>query len=284
MKLNVIKINPVENMTVFVMDRIESSTHMQVANKLMAYNNLHGEQVGFVEEPVTARGKSLNTLRLQMMGGEFCGNATRSLAALMVHKNLPGVNKADGFYNVVLEASGSDDLITCTVRKTDVENSYFSRIQMPLPYRITNSNLEFHNREINYTRVDFQGITHFILESMDIEDKDSFFERIKSRVENEELDAIGIMFYDSKISFLNPLVYVRATDSLYWERSCASGTSALGVALALSRNSDLHEYIRQPGGQLEVMVKLKDNKVKSIYLDGNVKIVMEGIAYIDDQF
>ncbi|TJX14291.1 diaminopimelate epimerase [Tissierella creatinini] len=283
MKLNVIKVNPVDNMTIFVMDRLEPSNHIKIANKLMEYGNVHGEQVGFIEEPITAKGKSLNTLRLQMMGGEFCGNATRSLAALIVHLNLPMVNKTEDLYNVILEVSGINELLECTVRKTEIENSYFSKVQMPLPKSVVNSAFQFYNKMISYIRVDFPGITHFIVESKDIKDKEGFFKAIKDYTDQEELDAIGIMFYDSITSFLTPLVYVRSTDSLYWERSCASGTSALGVALALRRNSSLHEYIKQPGGELEVVVKLENDKVNSLYLDGSVKIVFEGIAYIDDK-
>ena len=95
MKLNFVKVNPVENMTIFVMDQVDSSHHMAVANRLMDYSNIHGEQVGFIENPRSLKAKSLNTLRLQMMGGEFCGNATRSLAALMVHLKLPSISKVD---------------------------------------------------------------------------------------------------------------------------------------------------------------------------------------------
>lgn len=280
MKLKVIKVNPVENMTIFVMDKVERSLHMNVANKLMEYGNLYGEQVGFIEEPTTAKAKSLNTLRLQMMGGEFCGNATRSLAALMVHLNLPGITKSDDKYDLALEVSGSDELLNCQVRTTENEHSYFSRVEMPLPEKISNSNIMFNNTLVDFIRVDFPGITHFIVETSLIEDKESFFQEMKAKTESDNLDAFGIMFYDTKTSFLTPLVYVKATDSKFWERSCGSGTTALGVALAFKKNTDLHEYIKQPGGELEVIVKLHDGKVKSLHLDGEVKIVSEGIAFI----
>lgn len=284
MKLNIIKVNPVENMTIFVMDKVDRSIHMNVANKLMEYSNVHGEQVAFIENPLTPEGKSINTLRLQMMGGEFCGNATRSLAALMVHLNLAGINKSEDLYNIILEASGIDDLINCQVRKTVNSTRYFSRVEMPLPKRVINDKMIYENTEISYSRVDFPGITHFIVENKDIEDKENFFKMVKSKTQKEDLDAFGIMFYDSDSSFLTPLVYVKATDSLFWERSCASGTCALGVALALKDNSDLHEHVKQPGGELEVIVIIIDNKVKSLFLDGSVEIVLEGVAYIDNQF
>jgi len=270
----------VENMTIFVMDLVDSSQHKIIANKLMDYNSLHGEQVGFIESPRTTKGRSLNTLRLQMMGGEFCGNATRSLAALMVHLKIDSVLKDDGVYNIMLEVSGSDELVYCQVRATDKENVYFSRVQMPLATRSSKTNILFNGGLVDMTRVDFPGITHFIVEDNDVNNKEEFFETIKKKMDKGQYDAFGIMFYNSETGFLKPLVYVRATDSKYWERSCASGTSALGVALALERSKNIEESVEQPGGKLNVSVSLEDGKVANLYLDGQVEIVSEGIVYL----
>jgi len=283
MKLNFVKVNPVENMTIFVMDPVDSSHHMDVANKLMDYSNIHGEQVGFVESPRSLKGKSLNTLRLQMMGGEFCGNATRSLAALMVHLNSSSVSKHDDTYDVSLEVSGSEGLLNCSVRATDKENVYISKVIMPLPTRISNTGINFEDKRIDLVRVDFPGITHFIVESNEIIDKEEFFKTIKRNLDKEDYDAFGIMFYDTEESFLTPLVYVKSTDSKYWERSCGSGTSALGVALAKNKNISINEYVKQPGGELEVTVTINEGKILELSLDGKVEIIAEGIVFIDDQ-
>jgi len=71
---NVIIANPAGNITAFVLDNnIEKKDYIYVANKLMEIAELEIEQVGFVKEP-----KLGGELRLEMMGGEFCGNATRS--------------------------------------------------------------------------------------------------------------------------------------------------------------------------------------------------------------
>lgn len=283
MKLTFAKVNPVENMTIFVLDPVDSFNHMNIANKLMDYNSLHGEQVGFVEEPRSLKGKSLNTLRLQMMGGEFCGNASRSLAAYMVYKNHPSIIKSDNHYNVIIEASGSSELLNCEVKSTDKDNIYYSKIKMPTPERVINIDINFEQRQIKLSRVDFSGITHFIVDSNEIEDKESFFLELKKYMHNEEYDAFGIMFYDFKLENLNPLVYVKATDSLYWERSCASGTSALGVALAKEKGDSIERFIRQPGGELRVIVNIDEKNIYEVFLDGEVEIVAEGTVYLNDQ-
>ncbi|WFA10219.1 diaminopimelate epimerase [Tissierella sp. Yu-01] len=283
MKLNYVKVNPVENMTIFVMDQVDSSQHMIMANKLMDYNCIHGEQVGFVENPRTMKGKSLNTLRLQMMGGEFCGNATRSLAALMVHLKVDSITKNDDIYNVILEVSGYDELLSCQVRETDEESVFYSKVKMPLPHRISKTNISFEGTLIDLNRIDFPGITHFIVDENEVNEKEKFFEVIKDKMEKEDYDAFGLMFYNYEDRFLKPLVYVRATDSKYWERSCASGTSALGVALALNKNISIEEKVKQPGGELEVSITLENGKITELYLDGKVDIVSEGVVYLEGQ-
>jgi len=283
MRLNFVKVNPVENMTIFVLDQVDSAHHITVANRLMDYSNIHGEQVGFVENPRSLKGKSLNTLRLQMMGGEFCGNATRSLAALMVHLKSQPIEGDNGIYNVLLEVSGSDDLINCQVRATSKNNFYLSKVNMPLPQRISNTVITFEDNKIKTTRVDFPGISHFIVEANEVDDKDEFLHTIKRNMSKEDYNAFGIMFYDSINRYLTPIVYVRATDSLYWERSCASGTCALGVVMAKNANDNINKKIKQPGGELEVSVTMNNENILEIFLDGSVEIIAEGIVYIDDQ-
>lgn len=281
MKLKFIKVNPVENMTIFVKDYVPREKHLTIANILMDYNNINGEQVGFIEEPMSIKGKSLNTLRLQMMGGEFCGNATRSLAAYMVYANHPSINKRDDEkHSVILEVSGSQELLNCIVTKTDKGNILNSRITMPLPERVTTISVNL----VAVTRVDFQGISHFIVDSAEVEDKDEFYNHIKRYMDKEDYDAFGIMYYDNDEEFMEPLVYVRMTNTRFWERSCASGTSAFGIAKAVKTKENTNMKVKQPGGILEVEVRLEDGEVKEVSLDGRVEIVAEGIVNIDAGF
>lgn len=284
MKLNYVKMNPVENMTIFIMDKVPRASHMKIANRLMDYNNLHGEQVGFIEEPTSEEGKAINTLRLQMMGGEFCGNATRSLAALAVHNNLIEVEKKGNKREIYLEVSGMDGLIQCTVESTERENVYYSSVEMPLPTNISDIVMNYNDEDIPLTRVDFPGITHFIVDGSKVDDGEKFFLIVKNQMEKEVFDAFGIMFYDFGTRFLTPLVYVRSTDSKYWERSCGSGTCALGAALAFKENKSIKEEVSQPGGKLEVNILADDSgKMIAVTLNGEVEIVSEGTVYMEDQ-
>ncbi len=275
MKVHFIKVNPVENMTIFVMDQVPRSQHKTLAKKLMNYNNLHGEQVGFIE-----RGRDEESpIRLQMMGGEFCGNATRSLAAFMVHSSYPGIQEKDGRYLVDLETSGMGEKVECQVLKKD-ENKYLSQIEMPLPLAIRERELRYKEGVISLLEVEFEGIIHFIIDEEKIGDRDEFYLLIKDYLRDRPYEAFGIMYYDFQKNFVTPLVYVKATDTLFWERSCASGTAALGAALSHKDKKTLGKSIDQPGGSLSVKVKYRDGAIETIELDGLVEIVAEGILYI----
>lgn len=276
MKLNFVKVNPVENMTIFVLDQVPRKDQGDISKKLIDYSSIYGEQVGFVE-----RSKKNDNIRLQMMGGEFCGNATRSLAALLVDRAYRQIQVEDqGTYRVLLETSGMNDLIECRVRRTEIHNEYYSEIKMPNPLGVIERVVNFQGKEIKVIKVEFQGISHFIVDSKEVGDRDRFYLEVKKHMDEGEYEAFGIMYYDYDENFMNPLVYVKPIDSLFWERSCASGTCALTVALTYLESKDSHLDIRQPGGVLTTSISYRDKKVEDIRIDGLVKIVAEGVVYL----
>lgn len=278
MQLEFVKVNPVENMTVFILDEVEKSKHIEIAKKLMDYSNLYAEQVGFVEKMKT--GDDNIAVRLQMMGGEFCGNATRSLAALLVHYDHKSIKNIGNNYYVDVETSGLEKVLRCTVQKLN-DFTYMSKIAMPLPSEIpTELLLILEEDKLKFYRVDFDGISHFIIDIKTVKDKDSIFKLIKNHMEGEDYDAFGIMFYDFDTDFLTPLVYVKATDSLFWERSCASGTSAVASALSYIYSKELNLDISQPGGVLSIQTRLKYGVISDISLNGKVEIVARGTVNV----
>ena len=276
MKLNFVKVNPVENMTVFILNEVDRKKHIEISKKLMDYSNIYAEQVGFIEKPIYTYYDSCK-VRLQMMGGEFCGNATRSLGAYLAHNNHESVKKTDDKYYVNIETSGLNKVLTCEVEKVN-DNTYMSKVEMPLIIKKPKEIILQDKYKL--VRTDFSGITHFIVNSSDVEDKNLFFDIVKSYIENEEYEAFGIMFYDFKKEYLEPLVYVKATDSLFWERSCASGTSALGAALTYAKQENLITNVKQPGGILKIETFFSEGDLKKIVLNGEVEIVAQGTVYV----
>lgn len=267
-------------MTVFIKDNLPRRIYKDVAKEIMKYGNIYAEQVGFIETPVTEEGKKKETLRLQMMGGEFCGNAARSLAAYMVYNSYPNLNKVKDKYLIELEVSGAGNMVLCEVLTTEKNNEFYSKINMPLPESIEEIQFNYENGLLNIIKVELPGITHFIVDSHGIVDKEDFFEKFKSEFNLDKLDAFGIMFYELHKNFLEPLVYVRETESLFWERSCVSGTTALAYALSYDKKENINIEVNEPGGKLLVEVNWYEGKIKSIKLDGKVTIAAEGILHI----
>ena len=77
MELKIRVANPAGNVTIFVMSPAKREDYPAISRELLCMEELHGEQVGFVEKMQDG------SFHMQMMGGEFCGNATRSFGYLL---------------------------------------------------------------------------------------------------------------------------------------------------------------------------------------------------------
>jgi histidine racemase len=275
MKLNFIKVNPTENMTIFVLDPLPRSSYPDVANKLMNYNNLHAEQVGFIEQPTLAG----SCARLHMMGGEFCGNASRAFAAVMVQKGYSAFERRNDRYIVPIEVSGYEEVLSTEVAEL-TDHTFDVKIKIP-PYQSA-APFETHYNGIHYLGllVDFEGITQVILFSgSDLPDEGLLRHIVEERAPLSN-SAFGVMFYDEEENFMTPLVYVEGTKSVVWERSCGTGTAALGVALSLNSQAGVEMDVNQPGGVIKVITSVKNGQIEEIHLQGNVSIVAEGEVYL----
>lgn len=281
-ELNFIKTNPAMNMTVFVKDRLPEEHYAKIADKLMSYDSIYAEQIGYIEP---AENPASDT-RLHMMGGEFCGNAVRSLAVYTAYKNPEKYfcGKKD-VCDVIVEVYGEKTPLTCSVKKTKRENLFYSTVSMPLPISDLTVVKELGGIK-NVKRLNFDGITHFAVNENDFADlsqKEQFFEHVKSYMQCQipKYKAFGIMFYDKGKNFITPLVYVKPTNSLFWEKSCASGTSALACILSYIGGNAVKQDFEEPGGKLSVSTDFSDIKIKKIVLGGDIEIVAEGKVFVD---
>lgn len=69
------KFSPTQNMTILIKTNHPAETYRHIASKIMSYDNVYAEQVGFIE-----RSKKKVNAHLQMADGQFCGNACMALA------------------------------------------------------------------------------------------------------------------------------------------------------------------------------------------------------------
>lgn len=255
MLLNILRADPAGNITVFVLDPVPAGARADISSKIMADKSLKAEQVGFL---VPAK-NSGSVVRLEMMGGEFCGNASRSLALYLALKNR-------GETEFKIEVSGLCSPITVSAQP----KSSCAFAEMPLPKSIS----PFVLSGIDCLAVDCGGITHLVAEQPQ---PDSRLLKAAEALfgQDDSITAYGVIFLDREKSSITPAVYVKATDSLVWEGSCGSGSVAAAVSLAMSCPEGEREFlIAQPKGELTVRLKKRGGRVVFAEMGGRAEIDM----------
>ena len=246
--------DPAGNITVFVTTPVDREKYPAIARQILARKELKGEQVGFIEK--TEQG----SFRMEMIGGEFCGNASRSFAYLLCQ--MAGKDRQE----LEVEVSGSPVPLKVIADRTEGT----SQIDMPLPKSIelvqTGSKDVFH-------MVIFDGICHLIVPGKPRGKE--FVENALARAREAcPCGAWGIMFLEE--DRMVPAVYVESTDSLIWESSCASGSMAAAVYLSREEKEGVFAYtLFQPGGRIRGEVRKKDGRILRCTLGGPVKISEE---------
>ena len=276
--------NPSQNITILAMplDDDYDYDYGFIARKLLKLEPT-AEQVGFLQY-----GEDCDVM-INMAGDEFCGNATMSAAVYYGIMN--GVN--DG--NVVVKSSGVNNPVNVHIKKT---NDWEGIVEMPEALEICE--VDFGNGEI-YPVVFFKGIAHVIIDKKSI-DRKEFEYKIKEWCEGLEMPALGVIVCDGLETFskcdmgshsspvregsqcvaptsttfastelsITPLVYVKSIDSLYWESSCASGTTAVGAYLLDKSKQKISVDVKQPSG---TVLNVESTEDKKLLLKGKVKLL-----------
>lgn len=302
--------DPTSNVTILVETPVPVEDQPEVASILMQKEPT-AEQVGFLSLDNIHQAMNQGRIALRMAGGEFCGNASMSAAALvMIKKAAQGSGERQtqnsgerqtqesgecqtqesgkcqtqdsgkwqtqdsgerqvALYDeqqVTLTVSGAAEPVH--VRITAVEASTFvGSVEMPRPVRIEETSLPggYH-----VPAVFFQGIVHLILEDVTMS-REEAEACAKSWCGYLQADALGLMFVNKELNILTPLVYVPAADTLFWESSCGSGTTAVGAWLAENEGRARKVSLRQPGGTLEILAAPKGPFI----LKGKVRFLYE---------
>lgn len=271
MELKFIKASPTQNMTLLIQTPVPREEQLAVAEKLIAYGSVYAEQAGYIEEPQDARAEK----RLQMMAGEFCGNASLSLAAWLAKEKGLAVGEST---EILLEVSGAAELVCCELRAE--EKGYFGRVEMPLPERIEERVFSLNGKVYRFPVVVFEGITHIIVPAeVWGEDSVKLAEQAAKEWKARLPEVFGILLHDAEEQTLHPLVAV-GESSLIWEKGCGSGTCAVGAYLAEQTGNTVIASLKQPGGVMGVEAVFADGKTEKLYITGKVSIVAEGTAYL----
>ena len=244
--------DPTGNITALVDGDVWGEDRASAAAEIMK-RHPDVEQVGFVRFPAAMDGESCQ-VELKMSGGEFCGNASMCAAGLYLFTDL----SSDEPIDLKLRVSGAMQPVHVRVHRMGTDE-FAASILMPPAVAIEEIEFSLDNIKGFLPLIRMEGISHVIIEP------DSPFFALKETPEKAELavkawcgmlsvECLGLMFLERRgeKSFLTPLVYVPACQTVFWERSCASGTAAVGMYLAERTGAPLDLTLNEPGGSLRV--------------------------------
>jgi len=271
-EIDFVKLSPTQNMTVLVRTAHPVEDYRDIALQLMSYGHVHAEQVGFVRRPVSLEADA----GLYMAAGEFCGNACMALAALHAAER---ITDADRAVDVVLEASGTEDFVRCRVEKRGGE--YSCRLAMPVP-RVVESGALISGVVGGSAIVRYDNALHVVIEAaqLDLATREKAQSLAARLGETWPMSLIGVMVYTPSLNRLAPLIHVPSLGSMVWERGCGSGTASLGAYLAWKHKTSVETSVVQPGGTMFVAANHERGGLRDIRVEGSVRIVAEGKAYI----
>lgn len=240
-------LNPAGNITAVVLSPVQPALRPALSRAIMAEGR--AEQVGFAVPPQLG-----GICRLEMMGGEFCGNAVRSYGGLWA------VEHGLGKVTIPVEISGAVKPVPVMVEPDGIQ----SYADMPLPLGMNWITVE----DRRYPLILCQGICHLL--ALEQNPLPAFLEAARPQLDALGQEAWGVMFL--KEQRLVPAVYVKSTDSLVWESSCGSGSVAAAWYLAGANPARQSFHFQEPGGELHVSVRWKDGMMSECFMGGVVGI------------
>lgn len=221
---------PGGNNTALVYGLEYTKEERKIINEVILNSDLNIEQVGFISIN--------NTYELQMAGEEFCGNATRSAASKYL-------NGKQGNIHILVN---SNDLINAGV---DEKGNAWCEI--PLYYGTD----VITKKEEGIFVVKMNGMVSIVIqESVSnkyLENKERLREQgmnLINKYKLQENKAVGVMFcekIDGMIK-INPIVWVKEINTLFYETACGSGTTSVCMVEAYENNRNQKIEILQPSG------------------------------------
>lgn len=228
------------------------------------------EQVGFINADPQGP-------ELQMAGGEFCGNATRSTAWLSL-KGEPG--------EVQIRASGVANVLRAGILNEE------AFAQMPV-YPNPESVKPDPELPGNAT-VELEGITQYIdrrVERIRRLSEPQLKEMAMATIQEKGLDqgpAAGVIYseFNDGVWNITPVVYVRVIDTLFAETACGSGTVALGLTIAKNENRSVQDLVVvQPTGlPIKVSIDFDGRTFGYAQISGPIGKLAEGTLMMSERF
>lgn len=238
---------PSGNTTAVVFDQLFGSNREELNTAVMdAWKEQFSEQTEieqccFVTKPKDERAVA----RVEMFGGEFCGNATRSVLELLTEDE----ENAEGY----IEVSGAAELL------------YYAKDSGEVSVRMPTVKAGDIKSTAEGLLVDLGGIVQMVVTEPQLRAEQSPRALLTKLLEDNtysltEKSAVGVSYYDETTCEAQFAVWVRDVNTIFDETACGSGTTAIAVSrvldpdteggLRVSRNRQSTEIaVIQPSGE-----------------------------------
>lgn len=241
---NYFRANPCGNITGFVVAPVYPGYRKAYTDCIMEQIDKDVEQVGFISPAYEGA-----PLRMDMMGGEFCANATRAYGLYSA-----SFYDTDGLVDIEVYVSGHEGTTDVIA---DVKNQ---KAYVALDAPIGRENLTIDGKDC--TLIKLPGISHLVVEAE--EDKEFVNKALEVLKKDHKDEAYGVLFFNKEKLEMIPYVYVEGSETLFREGSCGSGTIAVVNYLEddiAKLDEDYKISIKNPAGELEVFVyEFEDGK------------------------
>ncbi len=199
-------------------------------------------------------------ISIQMLAGEFCGNATRSAVQFLTKgQNCRGL----------IEASGVAYPLEFEVRDEEVA------VQMPLP----DSGLIEQVDEGSLVNLD--GISQLVVTAPP-EGGESPRQLLVGLLASNKYGlagrpAAGVCYYNPDSREAQFCVWVNAVDTMFDETACGSGTCAIGIAAAYALGESVRLEVIQPSGEpITTEARYAAGGVVRSFISGKVQTIYDG--------
>lgn len=259
MEINYKIFNPGGNKTAIVIGNQYNDKEKRMINNKILTENSDIEQVGFI---------STKENRLEMAGGEFCVNATRCA----IWQYLEGKQG-----NIELNVSGYTDKIIGGVTK---QKDVYVNIQIN---KKTNDIIE-ESGKLNIVKL--EGISLAVVNE---DDSKTYIEELKKdekqvKVKLKEImrsfdtpeNALGIILLEKENgkTKINPIIWVKTIDTLYYETACGSGSLATAIYKSYIGEIDVLEVLQPSGYTININLIKNKEYIQNAIISG--KVIEEG--------
>lgn len=253
---------PSGNTTAVIFDQLLGADRKKLNEQVMqTWKTLKPEQPEIEQCCFVTRPRNPEAIaRVEMFGGEFCGNATRSAAWLIAKgQDCSGL----------IEVSGVERLLEFSVKDGQVT------VEMPLPKAA-----ELVQPVPEGSLVQLDGIAQLVVTKPKDDQTPRQLLTNLLRTNNYGLadqPAVGVSYYNQISGTAKFCVWVNAVDTIFDETACGSGTCALGVVESTKTQQPVELNVVQPSGEsIRTEAEYTNGAVTKSSISGEVIVLYDG--------